>query len=82
MEKEVSDYLKSQNIIISEERNTNFHDMLIKLREHIKDINLNETLAKKWNKVKREAFRLAPIRNMSAHASLMDANDVQRSQKR
>ena len=80
VEKEVSDYLISQNII-SEKRNTNFHDMLIKLREHIKDINLNETLAKKWNKVKREAFRLAPIRNMSAHASLMDANDVQRSQK-
>ena len=81
VENEIFKFLKKQKIINQEEeRNTNFHTMLILLREFVSNCNLSDKQVREWNKVKRQAFQLAKIRNKAAHASIMEATEVIKSQ--
>ena len=78
---EIFNFLKHKGLIKNDKsRNTDFGGMLIQLREYLRDKVIDDDLRKDWNKVKREAFQLTEIRNKSAHASIMMADEVRRAQ--
>ena len=81
VENEIFNFLKNKGLIQNDKsRNTDFGGMLIQLREYVRDKVIDDDLRKDWNKVKREAFQLTEIRNKSAHASIMMADEVIRAQ--